>query len=46
MVLEGGGALGLAHIGAIKVIEELGLPVDIVIGTSMGATIGGFYALG
>jgi len=46
LVLEGGGALGLAHIGVIKVIEELGIPVDIVVGTSMGAIVGGFYAQG
>lgn len=46
LVLEGGGALGLAHIGVIKVIEELGIPVDIVVGTSMGAVVGGFYAQG
>jgi NTE family protein len=46
LVLEGGGALGFAHIGVIKVIEELGIPVDLVVGTSMGATVGGFYALG
>lgn len=46
LVLEGGGALGLAHIGVIKVIEEIGIPVDIVVGTSMGAIVGGFYAQG
>jgi NTE family protein len=46
LVLEGGGALGLAHIGVIKVLEELGIPVDIVVGTSMGAIVGGFYAQG
>ncbi|MDZ7794576.1 MAG: patatin-like phospholipase family protein [Spirochaetia bacterium] len=46
LVLEGGGALGFAHIGVIKVIEELGIPIDLVVGTSMGATVGGFYALG
>lgn len=46
LVLEGGAALGLAHIGVIKIIEELGIPVDIVVGTSMGATVGGFYAEG
>jgi len=46
LVLEGGGALGLAHVGVIKVIERLGIPVDIVVGTSMGAIVGGFYALG
>lgn len=46
LVMEGGGALGLAHVGVIKVIERLGIPVDIVVGTSMGAIVGGFYALG
>jgi len=46
LVLEGGAALGLAHIGVIKVIEELGIPVDIVVGTSMGAIVGGLYAIG
>lgn len=46
LVLAGGSAYGLAHIGAIRVIEELGIPVDLVVGTSMGAVIGGFYALG
>jgi NTE family protein len=46
LVLEGGGALGFAHIGVIKYIEELGIPIDLVVGTSMGATVGGFYALG
>jgi len=46
LVLAGGGALGLAHIGVIKVIEELGIPIDIVVGTSLGALIGGFYAQG
>ncbi|GAB6089396.1 patatin-like phospholipase family protein [Spirochaeta dissipatitropha] len=46
LVLEGGGALGFAHIGVIKIIEELGIPIDLVVGTSMGATVGGFYAMG
>lgn len=46
LVLEGGAALGLAHIGVIEVIEELGIPVDIVVGTSMGAIVGGLYATG
>lgn len=46
LALEGGGALGLAHIGVIKVIEELGIPIDIVVGTSMGAIVGGGYAMG
>ncbi len=46
LVLEGGGALGFAHIGVIKVIEEHGIPIDLIVGTSMGAAVGGFYALG
>ncbi len=46
LVLAGGSAYGLAHIGAIRVIEELGIPVDLVVGTSMGAIIGGYYAVG
>ncbi len=46
LVLEGGGALGLAHIGVITAIETLGIPVDIVVGTSMGAIVGGLYSIG
>lgn len=46
LVLSGGGAKGMAHIGALKVIEELGIPVDYVVGTSIGSIIGGLYALG
>lgn len=46
IVLEGGSAWGFAHIGVLKVIEELGIPVDIVVGTSMGSIVGGFYASG
>ena len=46
LVLAGGGARGLAHIGVIKYIEELGIPVDVITGTSMGGLIGGLYALG
>ncbi|GHU65558.1 hypothetical protein FACS189447_04710 [Spirochaetia bacterium] len=46
LVLSGGGAWGLSHIGAIKVIEEIGIPIDMVVGTSMGAIIGGLYAAG
>ena len=46
LVLSGGGAKGLAHIGVIKVIEELGIPIDYVTGTSMGSIIGGLYATG
>ena len=46
VVLSGGGAKGSAHIGALKVIEEMGIPVDFVTGTSMGSIIGGLYSLG
>lgn len=46
VVLSGGGAKGFAHIGAIKVIEEAGLPIDYIAGTSMGSIIGGLYAIG
>jgi NTE family protein len=46
LVLSGGGAWGISHIGAIKVIEEIGIPVDIVVGTSMGSILGGLFAAG
>lgn len=46
VVLGGGGAKGVAHIGVLKVLEEAGIPVDIVAGTSMGAIVGGLYAIG
>ena len=46
LVLAGGGARGMAHIGVIRYLEELGIPVDVVTGTSMGGLVGGFYALG
>ena len=46
VVLSGGGAKGMAHIGALKVLERAGIPVDIVTGTSMGSIIGGLYAIG
>ncbi|UCE02016.1 MAG: patatin-like phospholipase family protein [Candidatus Latescibacterota bacterium] len=46
LVLSGGGARGLAHVGVLKVLEELRIPVDFVAGTSMGAVVGGLYALG
>ena len=46
LVLAGGGALGMAHLGVIKYMEELGIPVDIVTGTSIGGLVGGLYALG
>ena len=46
VVLCGGGAMGTIHIGALKVLEEAGIPIDMVTGTSMGSIIGGFYAVG
>ncbi|MBR5749515.1 MAG: patatin-like phospholipase family protein [Prevotella sp.] len=46
VVLSGGGAKGMAHIGVLKVLEKAHIPVDIVTGTSMGSIIGGLYAIG
>jgi NTE family protein len=46
LALSGGAARGLAHIGVLKVLEEAGMPVDVVAGTSMGSVIGGLYAVG
>ena len=46
VVLGGGGAKGASHIGVLKYIEEMGIPVDYVAGTSMGSIIGGLYAMG
>ncbi len=46
VVLSGGGVKGFAHVGALRVIEDAGLPVDVVTGTSMGSFIGGLYAIG
>jgi len=46
LVLGGGGAMGAAHIGVLKVLEELRVPVDCIAGTSMGALVGGAYASG
>ena len=45
LALGGGGARGLAHIGVLKVLERENIPIDIITGTSMGAIIGGVYAL-
>ena len=45
-MLSGGGAKGAAHIGVLKYIEEAGIPIDYIAGTSMGSIIGGMYALG
>ena len=46
LVLSGGGARGLAHVGVLKALEQQRVPVDLVVGTSMGAIIGGLYASG
>ena len=46
LVLSGGGARGAAHIGVLKVLEELRVPVDLIVGTSMGSIVGGLYATG
>ncbi|MGC9354667.1 MAG: patatin-like phospholipase family protein [Mariniphaga sp.] len=46
VVLSGGGAKGFAHIGVLKILEEEGIPIDIIVGTSMGNLIGGIYSLG
>ena len=46
LVLSGGGAKGMAHVGVIKAMEQAGLRADYVVGTSMGSVVGGLYALG
>ncbi len=46
VVLSGGGARGLAQIGSLKALEENGIPINRIVGTSMGSIIGGFYASG
>jgi NTE family protein len=46
LVLSGGGARGMAHVGVIKVLERERIPVDCIVGTSMGAVVGGLYASG
>ena len=46
LVLAGGGAKGAAHIGALEYIEELGIPIDMVLGTSMGGLVGGLVSMG
>lgn len=46
LVLSGGGAKGMAHIGVIRALEENGIPIDYVAGTSMGAVIGSLYVMG
>lgn len=46
LVLSGGAARGLAHVGVLKALEEQGVRVDAIAGTSMGAVVGGLYAAG
>lgn len=46
VVLSGGGAKGAAHVGVLKVLEENNIPIDIIVGTSMGAIVGGLYSIG
>ncbi len=46
VVLSGGGAKGFTHIGVLKVLEEEGIPVDMIVGTSIGSLVGGIYAMG
>lgn len=46
LVLGGGGARGLSHIGVLKALEEKKIPIDIIVGTSVGALVGGLYASG
>jgi len=46
LVLSGGGARGFAHIGVLKVLKENNVPIDYVVGTSMGSIVGGLYAIG
>ena len=46
VVLSGGGAKGMAHIGVLKVLEKAGIPIDFITGTSMGSIIGGLYSIG
>jgi NTE family protein len=46
LVLSGGGARGAAHVGVLKVLDEMRVPIDAIAGTSMGAVVGGLYATG
>lgn len=46
LVLSGGGAKGFAHIGVLKILEAEGIPIDIIVGTSMGSIVGGLYSIG
>ena len=46
VVLSGGGAKGTAHVGVLKVLEKAGIPIDYIVGTSMGAIVGSLYSIG
>ena len=46
LVLSGGGAQGMAHIGVFKAFEEHNIPIDLIVGSSAGALVGGLYAAG
>ena len=46
VVLSGGGSSGVAHVGVLKALEENNIPIDYITGTSMGALVGGMYAMG
>ena len=46
LVLSGGGARGAAHIGVLKALEENRIPIDVIVGTSMGSIVGGLYSAG
>src|SRR5512137_2050254 len=46
LALSGGGARGIAHVGALRALEEAGIPVDAIAANSMGAVVGGVYATG
>ena len=46
LALSGGGARGIAHVGALRALEEAGIPVDAIAANSMGAIVGGIYATG
>src|SRR5690554_4883965 len=46
VVLNDGSAKGFAHVGVLKVLERAGIPIDFITGTSMGAVVGGLYAVG
>ena len=46
LALGGGGARGLAHIGVLRVFEKASVPIDLLVGTSIGALVGGAYAAG